>query len=87
MTIICCLKSSDYPASIRNFSQKPLSVPFFCTLMRTLPDWLFINRIALAFANSKAVTHFCLCTSELALRWYVLPPLERTMLHESSVSI
>lgn len=44
-------------------------------------------RMALALANSSAVTHLCLSTSVLAFRWYVRPPLLRTMLQASSVSM
>lgn len=56
-----------------------------CLLL--LPDWSFIMRMALALANSSAVTHLCLSTSVLAFRWYVRPPLLRTMLQASSVSM
>lgn len=44
-------------------------------------------RMALALANSSAVTHLCRSTSVLAFRWYVRPPLLRTILHASSVSM
>lgn len=43
--------------------------------------------MALALANSRAVTHLCRSTSVLAFRWYVRPPLLRTMLQASSVSM
>lgn len=58
-----------------------------CLLQLLLPDWSFIMRMALALANSSAVTHLCLSTSVLAFRWYVRPPLLRTMLQASSVSM
>ena len=42
--------------------------------------------MAFDLANSSAVTHCCLSTSELALRWNVRDPLlEMTKLHESCV--
>ena len=69
----------------------PCSLDFpyknLCSLQPLLPDWSFIMRIALALANSSAVTHLCLSTSVLAFRWYVRPPLLRTMLQASSVSM
>lgn len=45
-----------------------------------------ISLIEWALASSRAVTHFCLSTSELAFRWNVwVPPLLITKQHESSV--
>ncbi len=58
-----------------------------CLLPLPLPDWSFIMRMALALASSSAVTHLCRSTSVLAFRWYVRPPLLRTMLQASSVSM
>lgn len=58
-----------------------------CLLPLLLPDWSFIMRMALALASSRAVTHLCRSTSVLAFRWYVRPPLLRTILQASSVSM
>lgn len=58
-----------------------------CLLQLALPDWSFIMRIAFALASSSAVTHLWRSTSVLAFKWYVRPPLLRTILQASSVSI
>ncbi len=54
-------------------------------LQRKLPD--SAARMARTRANSKAVTHLCLSTSLLDLRWKVWAPPLTTKLHESSVWI
>lgn len=74
-------EEQDYKEVLRRVR---LHVP---TPTHAVPDWLFLMRMALALASSSAVTQRCLSTSEFAFKWYVLPPLESTMLHESSVSM